>query len=69
MTPVYYHSGNIEGAQGTLHWPKDCELSQAPSGSKIHRFTCENGVRLHALQTMLPLEDSANQTITLWATH
>lgn len=69
MTPVYYHSGNIEGAQGTLHWPKDCELSQAPSGSKIQRFKCENGVRLHALQAMLPLEDAANQTITLWATH
>ena len=69
MTPVYYHSGSIEVAQGTLHWPKDCELSQAPSGSKIQRFKCENGVHLHALQTMLPFEHSANQTITLWATH
>ncbi len=69
MTPVYYHSGNIEGAQGTLHWPKGCEPSQAPSGSTIYRFKCENGVRLHALQARLPLENSANQTITLWATH
>jgi Tfp pilus assembly protein PilV len=26
MTPVYYHSGNIEGAQGTLHWPKNSAI-------------------------------------------
>ena len=69
MTPVYYHSGNIEGAQGTLHWPKGCEIAPSPSGSEIRRFKCENGVQLHALQAMLPLEQSTNQTITLWATH
>lgn len=69
MTPVYYHSGDLEDAQGTLHWPKDCEPSHPPSASRIHRFKCENGVRLHALQARLPREQATHQTITLWATH
>jgi diguanylate cyclase (GGDEF)-like protein len=69
MTPVYYHSGNLEGAQGTLHWPKGCELVPTLPGSEIRRFQCGNGIRLHALQAMLPPEHAAGQVITLWATH
>ncbi|VWX34248.1 conserved hypothetical protein [Limnobacter sp. 130] len=69
MTPVYYHSGNLEGAQGTSHWPKGCELVPTLPGSEIRRFQCGNGIRLHALQAMLPPEHAAGQVITLWATH
>lgn len=69
MTPVYYHSGNLEGAQGTSHWPKGCELVTTLPGSEIRRFQCEDGIRLHALQAMLQPEHAAGQAITLWATH
>lgn len=68
MTPVYYHSGDLEGAKETLHWPKACEHSQAPLGSQIQRFKCGNGIRLHAMETTLNPEQTS-QTITLWATH
>ena len=68
MTPVYYHSGDLEGAKETLHWPKACEHSQAPLGSQIQRFKCGNGIRLHAIETTLNPEQTS-QTITLWATH
>ncbi|EDM83899.1 MULTISPECIES: bifunctional diguanylate cyclase/phosphodiesterase [unclassified Limnobacter] len=68
MTPVYYHSGDLEGAKETLHWPKACEHSQAPLGSQIQRFKCGNGIRLHAMETTLSPEQTS-QTITLWATH
>jgi diguanylate cyclase (GGDEF)-like protein len=68
MTPVYYHSGDLEGAKETLHWPKACEYSQAPLGSQIQRFKCGNGIHLHALETTLSPEQTT-QTITLWATH
>ena len=69
MTPVYYHQDTLESARTTLHWPKGCNAEPITSRPEIHRFQCENGIRLHALQTTVSAGQAANQDITLWASY
>lgn len=69
LTPVYFHQGDIKGAQNTLHWPKACESINTAHSGNIYQFQCTGGVRLHALQTSLTPGDTSSAPITLWATH
>lgn len=69
MTPVYYHQDTLESARTTLHWPKGCSAEPITSRPEIHRFKCENGIRLHALQTTVSAGQASNQDITLWASY
>ncbi|MFN7506258.1 MAG: diguanylate cyclase domain-containing protein, partial [Limnobacter sp.] len=69
MATVFYHQGNLAGAQATLDWPKGCQLISGTQGSAIQRFKCRDGIRLHALETLLPPQQSTEQQITIWATH
>lgn len=69
ITTVYYHQDTLESAQTTLHWPKGCSADPIVPGLKIRRFQCENGVRLHALQTTIQTGQTAGQNITLWTSY
>jgi diguanylate cyclase (GGDEF)-like protein len=69
MAPVFYHQGNLAGAQATLDWPKGCLLISSAQGSAIQRFKCSDGIRLHALETLLSPQKSTEKRITIWATH
>jgi diguanylate cyclase (GGDEF)-like protein len=67
IAPVFYHQGNLAGAQATLHWPKGCKPLSIAEGPTVQRFKCNDGIRLHALETILPPQQTAEQQITLWA--
>lgn len=69
FAPVFYHQGNLQEAQFTQHWPKSCQPRSAGVSSKIQQFSCDNGVRLHAIQTQLNPEQTQSAQVTLWAVH
>ncbi|WP_334119977.1 bifunctional diguanylate cyclase/phosphodiesterase [Limnobacter sp.] len=66
-TPVYFHQGNLQGAQTTEHWPKACQAISSPEDSGIQRFRCDGGVHLHALQTSVTPGATPSAPMTLWA--
>ncbi|MCR2745758.1 GGDEF domain-containing phosphodiesterase [Limnobacter parvus] len=65
--PVYFHQGDIDTAQTTLHWPNNCSAIDRKSPSGIRQFNCPNETDLYALQTEMTLGGSVPQQVTLWA--
>lgn len=65
LTPIYFHQGDLNTSQTTLHWPKGCKF-QAAGNMDIQRFRCEGGVGVHALQTDLRTDQNTTETLTLW---
>lgn len=66
LIPVYFHQGELQDAQTTIHWPTFCERTPGNPNRDILIFACANGHSLHALQTSFSAGEQQGQAITLW---
>jgi len=63
MATVFYHQGNLAGAQATLDWPKGCQLISGTQGSAIQRFKCRETARFGDLVAAPTKHGAANYNL------
>lgn len=65
-SPVYYHWGSMQSAQGTIHWPNACSKPSARDGVNLVSVKCRDQI-VTVLETELLNPNGSTRTITLWA--